>query len=119
VQVLCALQNAPVSSAGVPGLAVEPLEFDVIPTAFDLMLTMAETPGGLRGTAIYRTDLFERDTIALMLAHLRVILETVAADPECRVLEIPLSASDPSVGPGVRARAGADEAAEFDFGDAP
>jgi hypothetical protein len=119
VQVLFALQNAPVTSAGVPGLVIEPLSFAAIPTAFDLMVTMAEAPEGLTGTAIYATDLFERATVALMMAHFRAILEAVAADPERPVLEIPLSTDGGSARDGTPARAGADEPDEFDFGDAP
>ena len=118
VQVLFALQNVPLSPAEeTSGLTIEPIEFGVTPTAFDLMLTMVETPEGLTGTAIFDADLFERATIALMLSHLRVILDAVAADPERRVLEIGLPAGAGAETTPVRGGV-ADEAA-FDFGDAP
>ena len=65
---------------------------------FDLSLTLAATPQGLRGGLNYSTDLFERGTVERMLGHLARVLEQVAADADVRLSRLALA------GPEERAR---------------
>lgn len=46
--------------------------------------------GSCDGILNYNTDLFDDETIARFIGHLQNILQTVAAQPECKVDEIPL-----------------------------
>jgi amino acid adenylation domain-containing protein len=57
---------------------------------FDLSLTLAATPQGLRGGLNYSTDLFERGTIERMLGHLERVLEQVADDADARLSDLEL-----------------------------
>ncbi|MFD7136488.1 amino acid adenylation domain-containing protein [Streptomyces sp. NPDC059894] len=89
-QTLFVLQNTPDGHAwSLPGLAVEPFTVAVGEAKFDLSLIMSEAPdGGLRGTLEYRTDLFERDTVARLAGHLGSLLASVGDGPGARLSEL-------------------------------
>lgn len=54
----------------------------------------------------YDTDLFDEETIAELIAHLRALLEAVAAHPERRLLAIQLQPEgDPKLDAAPRADA--------------
>ena len=89
-QVVFAFQNVPRRQLELPGLAVEPFEVDNGTAKFDLMFAINETPDGLSGFLEYSTDLFERSTIERMLAHFRVLLDAITADPAQRLSDLPL-----------------------------
>ncbi len=72
------------------GLTVESRPLGGLPAQFDLTLMMAELDGGLTAAFHYNADLFEASTMARMLAHLEVLLEGIASDPERAVDQIPL-----------------------------
>ncbi|MGW0283769.1 amino acid adenylation domain-containing protein [Streptomyces sp. NPDC003236] len=86
-QTMFVLQNTPYEDAwSLPGLDVEPFTVTLPDAKFDLTLMMSEdADGGLRGALEYRTDLFERDTVARLAGHLGTLLETVARDPGVRL----------------------------------
>jgi amino acid adenylation domain-containing protein len=65
-----------------------PLETAV--TRFDLELFCWETGDALEGIFTYRTDLFERGTIARMAGHLETLLRSAAARPDARLSELDL-----------------------------
>ena len=90
VQVLFALQNAPRHPPQLPGLAVTPLEVDAGTAKADLELHLREGAGGLEGTLVYSTDLFDAATAVRLTGHFRTLLEGVAADPERRLSDLPL-----------------------------
>jgi amino acid adenylation domain-containing protein len=56
----------------------------------DLTLTMAEADGRLSTAFQYKTDLFEESTIARMAEHFHVLLESITANPQQPLLDIPL-----------------------------
>ncbi|HYG65020.1 MAG TPA: amino acid adenylation domain-containing protein, partial [Thermoanaerobaculia bacterium] len=89
-QVMFAFQNVPQGGTGIPGLKLSPLPVDLEVAKFELMLTLAESAGGLAGTLEYDADLFDRSTAARLLSHLGRFLEAVASDPACRIGEVPL-----------------------------
>ncbi|WP_225835905.1 non-ribosomal peptide synthetase [Streptomyces sp. NK08204] len=86
-QTMFVLQNTPDQHGwSLPGLDVEPFTVTLPDAKFDLTLMMSEHPdGGLRGALEYRTDLFERDTVARLADHLGTLLETVAREPGARL----------------------------------
>ncbi|HEX2569781.1 MAG TPA: non-ribosomal peptide synthase/polyketide synthase [Polyangia bacterium] len=91
-QVAFAFQNAPVTSIKLPGLRLEPLEFDGSTAKFDLMLFAQETTRGLLLALEYNTDLFEAATIERMAGHFLTLLGGVVARPEDRLAALPLLA---------------------------
>ncbi|PTR07479.1 non-ribosomal peptide synthase protein (TIGR01720 family)/amino acid adenylation domain-containing protein [Nitrosospira sp. Nsp5] len=57
---------------------------------FDLTLVIAEFNDGITATLEYATDLFDSTAIRQMLGHFVVMLESVIANPEQRISELPL-----------------------------
>ncbi|HET7460394.1 MAG TPA: amino acid adenylation domain-containing protein [Longimicrobium sp.] len=89
-QALFALQNAAIGGGALPGLKVGGIGAGVESAKFDLSLTLAATPQGLRGGLNYSTDLFERASVERMLGHLERVLEQVAADADVRLSRLDL-----------------------------
>jgi amino acid adenylation domain-containing protein len=90
VQVVFALQNAPIPSLELPGLKLDLWEFDFGTVRFDLEVLLREVPEGLSGHFVYSTDLFDSATIARMAGHFQTLLESIAANSEQRLSELPL-----------------------------
>ncbi len=90
VQVVFALQNAPIPSLELPGLSLSPLEFDFGMVRFDLELHLWEVAGGLHGYLMYSTDLYDACTVKRMAGHFQTLLEGIATNPEQRLWELPL-----------------------------
>ncbi len=59
-------------------------------TPFEITVNMWETDDGLRGLIEYCTDLFQHSTITRLVGYFRRLLESLAANPEQRISEIPL-----------------------------
>ena len=57
---------------------------------FDLSVEMTEGPEGLATAVEYCTDLFDREMIQRLLGHFRVLLEGIVADPDRRIMALPL-----------------------------
>jgi len=95
VQVMLVLQNAPLGSLELPGLALtaEPV---VTETAkLDLTCSLGEADEGLAGTIEYNRDLFDGPTIERLAECFVRLLAGAAADPERRLSELELlSAGD-------------------------
>ncbi|HEU4884020.1 MAG TPA: amino acid adenylation domain-containing protein, partial [Longimicrobium sp.] len=91
-QVMFTLRNAAGGGGGgaLPGLQVSGVGAAMETAKYDLSLTLAETPQGLRGELNYSTDLFERGTAERMLGHLARVLEQVAADADVRLSRLEL-----------------------------
>ena len=89
-QVVFQLQNAGAGAAEVPGLTLSPIGADSETSKFDLVLTLAETAGGLWGNWSYSTDLFDAATLRRMTDHLRSLLEAAVAEPQRSLGELPL-----------------------------
>lgn len=67
------------------------LAFVTVASPFDLTLFVRDgTDGTVRATAQYNRALFEPGTIARFVSHYCMLLEGVAADPDCRLSELPL-----------------------------
>jgi len=57
---------------------------------FDLCLELDDRPTGLVGRFKYSTDLFQADAISRMAGHLSTLLQSVAANPDQRISELPI-----------------------------
>ncbi|NNB85299.1 amino acid adenylation domain-containing protein, partial [Corallococcus exiguus] len=89
-QVWFVLNQPEPGARAVSGLALRPLEMDLGVSKFDLTLFLSDTPEGLAGSFEYNTDLFDNTTIARLGDHLRLLLETVVADPSARLARLEL-----------------------------
>jgi len=94
VQVMLALQNAPMGPLELPGLRLERIAADTGAAKFDLGVSFepfADSGNqGLLGVWSFTTDLFDATTVRRMAAHLQGILETLVEDPERPVHALPL-----------------------------
>jgi amino acid adenylation domain-containing protein/non-ribosomal peptide synthase protein (TIGR01720 family) len=82
--------NAPAALPAVCGLDFEVLTHSTFDAKFDLMLSMSETPDGIRGVWEYRAALFDAATIRRATDHLLVILRAMVVEPRERVMTAPL-----------------------------
>jgi amino acid adenylation domain-containing protein len=90
VQVVFALQNAPMPPMTFPAFTVEPIEIDSEMVKFDLTLTLTPVEQGLVGSLGYATELFDEATISRMVGHFQNLLEAAAAQPELALADLPL-----------------------------
>ena len=95
-QTLLVLQDdMPSALAQLPGLAVEVIEPDAGTAKFDLAVSLRQRAGGGHaGWLEYSTDLFEPSTAKRLVTHFTALLEAAAADPDCRLSELPLLGAD-------------------------
>ncbi|HSF44306.1 MAG TPA: amino acid adenylation domain-containing protein, partial [Thermoanaerobaculia bacterium] len=82
--------NLPLQEVRLPGLRLEAVSSPVRVSMFDLTLYVAETEGRLRTLWVYNAGLLEAAQIERMAEHFRALLEGVAADPDRRLLDLPL-----------------------------
>jgi amino acid adenylation domain-containing protein len=89
-QVMLTLQNMPMSSLQLPGLAWKPVPPTVVTSKFDLSVEFFEGAAGLRGSVEYATDLFDDATIERLIVNFKTLLEGVVADADRAISELPL-----------------------------
>ncbi|HEU4507241.1 MAG TPA: amino acid adenylation domain-containing protein [Pyrinomonadaceae bacterium] len=89
-QVMMALQNRRNAQWQLPGVSLEPIELASETVKFDLLLTLTEAEQGLEGWLAYNTDLFEAETIARMVGHFEVLVESVLRNPDQPLSELQL-----------------------------
>lgn len=103
-QVVFALQNTPMEQLVLPGLVLSPVELETKTARFDLELYLWQASDnfrnlwgrgwqqadGLRGVMVYNTELFDAATIASLLHHFRVLLESIVEQPASPLSALPL-----------------------------
>ncbi|MEG4941561.1 amino acid adenylation domain-containing protein [Microcoleus sp. F4-D5] len=72
------------------GWNVSYLDIQTDTAKFDLILDVEERPEGIIGRIEYNTDLFEASTISRTIGHFQTLLEGIVANPEQKILELPL-----------------------------
>ncbi|GCF08361.1 amino acid adenylation domain-containing protein [Dictyobacter arantiisoli] len=82
VNVLFVMQNIPLTSAELPGLAIHPIDNDTASVKFDLALFVTEEPSGLSCSVNYSPELFKDVTIKRMMSHYKTLLHDIVAHPE-------------------------------------
>ena len=90
VQALFVLQNAPMATLELPGLALAASAASTGMAKLELTCMLTETEHGLAGTLEYSTDLFDAATIERLAAGFRRLLAAMAAEPRARLSELPL-----------------------------
>ena len=89
-QVLFSLASVDGTALHLSGLEAVELPAESGTAKFDLTLALTETAGGLRATATYSADLFERATVERLLAAYETLLAGIVEDPEQRLSELPV-----------------------------
>ncbi|HKR15457.1 MAG TPA: amino acid adenylation domain-containing protein [Pyrinomonadaceae bacterium] len=89
-QVMFALQNVRTEALALPDLQVVHAGATPAIAKFDLTLFMSEANGEIGGTFEYNTDLFDDSTIRRMIEHFQRLVEGIAANPDQRLLDLPL-----------------------------
>ncbi|WP_086851675.1 non-ribosomal peptide synthetase, partial [Amycolatopsis kentuckyensis] len=87
-QTMLAWQNNAVADLALPGLTVAEEPVRTGTARADLTFFVGERPGhqaGIRGTAEYNSDVFDRGTVEAILERLRTLLTAVVADPDTRI----------------------------------
>nr|WP_244885472.1 non-ribosomal peptide synthetase [Amycolatopsis vancoresmycina] len=87
-QTMLAWQNNAVADLALPGLAVAEEPVRTGTARADLTFFVGERPGhqaGIRGTAEYNSDVFDRASVEAILERLRTLLTAVVADPDTRI----------------------------------
>jgi non-ribosomal peptide synthetase component F len=96
-------QNMSKPEFDLPGLRLSYIPVTKGTTHHDLHLDVTETPDGLVAGASYRTDLFDGDSIEHFLRRYVNLLKEVAAQPDWRLLHVPLDpgAKESSIRPSI------------------
>ncbi|MEA5623266.1 non-ribosomal peptide synthetase, partial [Nostoc sp. UHCC 0251] len=93
VQVMFALQNAPLSFGDLPGLTIQNMSLPVDEMVkFDLEVDYLEDSSGLEGVWSYSADLFDAATITRLAQHFQTLLKAIVANPKAPIAELPLLA---------------------------
>ena len=90
IQVLFIFQTAFMQPVTLDDLTITPMRSVSPGSIFELSLGVVERAEGARLQMEYNTDLFEPESIKLMLGHLQSILRSVTTDARQRISEIPI-----------------------------
>jgi len=83
-------QSIPMTPFALADVTFSPLESPTEMIHFDLMAEIAEREEGLTILLTYDTNQFNPETIARLLAHYEELLQSLVAQPERQLLDIPL-----------------------------
>ncbi|MBW4561039.1 MAG: amino acid adenylation domain-containing protein [Mojavia pulchra JT2-VF2] len=89
-QVVFSLQNTPINALELPELTLSLFEFDSQTAKIDLEFHLWQELGNLKAQVIYSSDLFDDITITRMLGHFQTLLESIVANPQQRLCDLPL-----------------------------
>ncbi|MEZ2236929.1 amino acid adenylation domain-containing protein [Microcoleus sp.] len=89
-QISFSLQNTPAAALELPELTWSAIDFDAGTAKLDLEFNLWEDFAGIKGQLTYSTDLFDSDTIARMLEHFQTLLESIVANPNQRLSDLPI-----------------------------
>ncbi|MCP4662202.1 MAG: AMP-binding protein, partial [bacterium] len=89
-QVMFILQNAPQVTVEMPDLTMSAVPTEGDTAKFDLTLSLQESERRVFGSLAYRTDLFDRTTVARLGVHFERLLAGIVEDPQRPPAELPL-----------------------------
>src|SRR5712692_7511013 len=93
-QVMFVLQNEPIPPLEFGGLTVGHVQANNVTTNFDLTLDIIERDKQFVCKFECNADLFEAETITRMMGHFQTLLESIVANPEQKISELPLLTAD-------------------------
>src|SRR6185436_6068613 len=89
-QVNFTMENTPNNTLELSGLRLSQFGMEMNSAKHDLTLDIVEGEHSLGGLIEYNTDLFHAPTIARMIEHLQIILQSIVVDPGQKVVTLPL-----------------------------
>ncbi len=89
-QVMFSLQNSPMPPLKLSQVTMSFLQDESTTAPFDLTLDVTEREQVMECLLEFSSDVFERATVQRMLAHFMNLLESIVANPQQRVRELPL-----------------------------
>ncbi|MFP5260531.1 MAG: amino acid adenylation domain-containing protein [Blastocatellia bacterium] len=89
-QVMFVFQNTETPAFEMTGLKADRIDIDTDTAKFDITLAIEERAEGLVISCEYRTDLFDKETIARMLHYYQNLMQGAVTNPGSRVSELPL-----------------------------
>jgi len=89
-QVMFVLHNAPSIALELDGLNVGRVRLAGEATKFDLTLSISQVTEGLGASLQYNIDLFDSATIERMADHFQILLQSIVADPEQPISDLPI-----------------------------
>jgi amino acid adenylation domain-containing protein len=92
-QVALVLENTPGAPVSIPDLHLCWTEVHTGTAKLDLTLSLRQTGSQISGTMEYNSDLFDAETIRLMIERYRVLLDAMAGSPEMPVGQLPMLTS--------------------------
>ncbi len=93
-QVMLVLQNTPDQEIRLPNLVVETERVETDTAAFDLTVTLSQQEDGIAGSMEFNSDLFDSDSIDRLSRQFVVLLDAATADPDQKLLQLPLLSPD-------------------------
>lgn len=88
--VVFVLHTVPLGTLDLPGLSLSQLSVAKDRVNFDLLMDISYMGRDLMCSLKYKTDLFDPETISLMLRNYVAFAETFVGDPDLRILSLPL-----------------------------
>jgi amino acid adenylation domain-containing protein len=83
-------QNSPTGKLEFSDLILTLSGIEKAKAKFDLTLEIVEQDRQLTGVFTYNTDLFDIQTIQRMVRHFQTLLESIVANPQQQIIELPL-----------------------------
>jgi non-ribosomal peptide synthetase component F len=93
-QVMFGMTNTPLPALEVPGLNIVPFKVEIETSKVDLAVNVSEKGPTFVTSFVYNTDLFDESTITRMMDHYRNLMREAVADPNLRLIDIPVSADE-------------------------
>lgn len=90
VQIMFDLQNTPTADLTLPGITIQPVAAEETVVQFDLILSLIEIDGGLKGVFRYNTALFDRETIRRVAHHFETLITNIVTTPDQSISRLPL-----------------------------
>jgi acyl carrier protein len=84
-QVLFVMDNVPTQNLQLPGLTLSPIEVEAKTAKFDIALFMSETKSGIKGSWLYKTDLFAAVKISSLFDNFQALLSSITTQPDARI----------------------------------
>jgi amino acid adenylation domain-containing protein len=88
-QIMLAMQSSDATNGDL-GEGASLVEVEIPTEQFDLSIEFAEQANELEARFGYNTDLFDASTIARMMGHFRILLESAGKDPGMSISRMPL-----------------------------
>ncbi|HEY0728960.1 MAG TPA: amino acid adenylation domain-containing protein, partial [Pyrinomonadaceae bacterium] len=89
-QLMFMVQNTPRGNSIIGRLDSSEVEIAITTTKYDLSLSITEIDNHLYAFVIYNSDLFDATTIQRLLKHYEILLESIVANPQQHIEELPL-----------------------------